>query len=138
MMIRTKGDAPLYQVSQPVMEDDDVGLLIDEMFKTMVEHRSVGLAANQVGVTKRVIVVLVGGLKLSLINPVITKRYGGKSGQVEECLSFPGGEAMMIRHNKIIVEGLDRNRKPVRRKLKGLAARCVQHEVDHLNGVTIL
>lgn len=103
----------------------------------MYQGRGVGLSANQVGELKRIIVIHADGFKQVIINPVIIKTYGGKSTQKEGCLSSPGLQVVKVRFKQIIVEGFDENWKPIKRKLKGLAARCVQHEIDHLNGVTI-
>lgn len=115
----------------------DVSWLIIVMWAEMTQGRGCGLAANQLGELDRVIVVHVDNFKQEIINPVITKRYGGKTTSREGCLSFPGITAPMIRDRQIIVEGFDRYWKPIKRKLKGRAAICVQHEVDHLDGVTI-
>lgn len=86
---------------------------------------------------KRVIVIQTKGFRQVLINPVITGGYGGKSKQKEGCLSFPRLLVQKIRNKQITVEGFNEYWKPVTRKLKGDAARCVQHEIDHLNGITI-
>ncbi len=111
--------------------------LIDSMWALMYSARGIGLAANQVGILDRVVVVHANGFKQELVNPVITKSYGGKVTSKEGCLSFPGVQAKMLRSKQIIVEGFDRDWKPIKRKLKGLAAYCVQHEIDHLDGKTI-
>lgn len=119
--------------------DPDIKSLLLSMWVIMYQGKGCGLAANQIGSNKRVIVVDNGsGLKLALINPVIVKRYGGKSTLKEGCLSFPGKQALVVRDKQIIVEALDQNFKPIRRKLKGLASRIVQHEVDHLNGISCM
>ena len=112
--------------------------VVDHMFTVMSHWGGIGLAANQLGLNMRIIVVKVGPFKQAIINPVITKRYGGKHTAREGCLSFGPDTALVVRDRKIIVEGFDDHLRPVRFKLKQLAARCVQHEVDHLNGITIL
>lgn len=86
---------------------------------------------------KRIIVVNVNQLKQEFINPVIVKTRGSKTLSVESCLSFPGIQVKMWRYKDIIVEGFDRDWTPIRRKLKGLNACVVQHEVEHLDGITI-
>ncbi len=123
--------------AQEVADKDSVTLLIGAMWAVMYHNKGIGLAANQLGQLDRVIVVHANGFKQAIINPIITKSYGGKTLNREGCLSFPGLQTKVIRHKQIIVEGYDANWKPVKRKLKGLAAYCVQHEVDHLNGITI-
>lgn len=127
----------LHLIATEVPYKTDVSTLIDTMWDTMCHDHGIGLAANQVARMIRVIVVDANGFKQELINPVITKSYGGKSTAKEGCLSVPGKSITKVRDKKIIVEGFDRNWNPVRRKLKGLAAICVQHEIDHLNGITI-
>jgi len=98
----------------------------------------VGLAANQVGILKRIIVVDTGqGFKQAFINPIIVKEYGGKNTQKEGCLSYIGLQKSIVRSKQIIVVGKTHEGVDIKRKLKGFAARIVQHEVDHLNGITI-
>ena len=126
----------LRTVSQDVPRGENVNPLICVMW-SIIERGGIGLAANQVGELKRVIVVDTNGYRQAFINPVITKRYGGRVTSREDCLSFPGKTAKKIRYKRIIVEGFTPDWEPITRKLKGIAAICVQHEVDHLNGVTI-
>lgn len=97
----------------------------------------IGLAAIQIGVRKRVILVNIGGAFQEFINPVITKRFGGIGKSIEGCLSLPGKQYTKFRHRKIIVEGFTADLQPIRRQLKDIAAYCVQHEIDHCNGITI-
>ncbi len=138
MHIRKQGDPILKTVALEVPEGENVNELISAMFLTMRKNNGVGLAANQVGELKRVIVIGIDGFQQEFINPVITKRYGNKGKSVEGCLSFPGQVVKMKRYKRIIVEGFDRDWQPIKRKLKGFTAYCVQHEVDHLNGITIV
>ncbi len=135
--IHYKKSPELYQVSAEVPHKHIVNSLVDEMFALMYEKEGIGLAANQVGILKRIIVIDVYGLKSAIINPVITKTKLGMTPSIERCLSFPGAEVMMSRHKMIVVEGFDEAWRPVKFKLRGLASACVQHEIDHLNGVTI-
>lgn len=127
----------LSQIAEPVPEGEDVSALIDEMWAVMRAGRGIGLAANQVGVLKRVIVLGVNGLNQEFINPVITLRHGGQTNSKEGCLSFPGRRALMVRSRRVTLHGFTRDWKPIRRELRDLAAYCAQHEVDHLNGKTI-
>lgn len=137
-ILKSGRHSALSTVSAPVEQGEDVTDLIGLMWSIMTEKRGAGLAANQLGETKRVIVVHANGFRQEFINPVIIKAYGGRTLNREGCLSYPGMVVKVMRHKQIIVEGFDRNWKPVRRKLKGFAAYCVQHEVDHLNGITIV
>jgi peptide deformylase len=135
--VRTGSASVLREHAEEIEQGEDVTELIASMYEVMCKERGIGLAANQIGVLKRVILISANGLNQEFINPVITKRYGGKHTAKEGCLSFPGAQVIRVRDKQIIVEGFDKNWKPVKRKLTGLAARCVQHEVDHLNGVVI-
>jgi len=136
-LLRFGSDPALHTICENIPTDYDVDSLLDTMWETMYGQKGIGLAAPQIGQTKRAIVMHVKGLKLELINPIITKMYGGKTTSKEGCLSFPGKQVSMLRYKQVVIEGYDRNWKPIKRKLKGLAAMCAQHEVDHLNGVTI-
>jgi len=140
--IKTKGSPILHQISEPVSYRENLGNmigfdLIRDMFLTLDLHKGIGLAAPQLGMSKRVIVIHTDDFKQAFINPIITRRFGGTKTSREGCLSYPGLTASVTRYKRIIVEGYDQDWKPIRRKLKGIAAICVQHEVDHLNGITI-
>lgn len=122
----------------PALQD-----LIDNMVETMRAAPGVGLAAPQVGVSERVIVVEFGDeedeqvpLKLfTLVNPEIKSFVGDSVVGVEGCLSVPGFLGEVERAEKIVVKGLNRHGQPVKIKAKGWLARIFQHEVDHLDGV---
>ncbi|MFH0772246.1 MAG: peptide deformylase [Candidatus Omnitrophota bacterium] len=123
--------APLEEIS------DEDKLLIKGMIETMRSSGGVGLAANQVGVSKRIFVFNPFPQEEwkadALINPVIIKRDGAE--KIEEgCLSLPGVAADVRRYNRVTAKGLDINGKPVRFEAKGLLARIIQHEIDHLDG----
>lgn len=137
MEIKTGSTLSLHVPAFEVASGEDVSALINDMWRLMYEHKGIGLAANQVGELRRVIVVHAKGFKQAFINPVIVRRYGGRKAEREGCLSFPGATVTKVREVQIIVEGFDQDWNPIRRKLKGLAARCVQHEVDHLDGKNI-
>lgn len=137
LTIKTKGSPVLKQVAQKVPFKEDVKDLIMGMRLTMQHHHGVGIAANQVGELKRIIIISNGGFNQEIINPVIVKRFGRKRFANEGCLSYPGKVVKMKRYSNVIVEGFNWNWEPVRRKLKGINAHIVQHEVDHLNGITI-
>jgi len=129
-------DAVLRQKAKRVSNiDRSIQRLIDDMVDTMHEIEGVGLAAPQVGVSLRVIVVeLPGEETLALVNPQIVKRSGERS--VEEgCLSVPGYRGEIERSLKVIVKGLDRSGKEVRIRGESLLSQALEHEIDHLNGI---
>ncbi len=110
--------------------------LVREMIETMLENKGVGLAANQVGVSKSVFVASPSMRRenvLALFNPKIVEKRGWIE-DVEGCLSLPGISAIVKRANTVVVEGLNINGEKQTIKATGLLARIIQHEVDHLNG----
>ena len=116
--------------------DDEVRKLVDDMFETMYEAPGIGLAAIQVNVPKRVIVIDISNDKsqpLCFINPVLTSQRGSEETE-EGCLSVPGIYDVVERAEWIHVDALDRNGKPFSLEIDGLLAVCVQHEIDHLDG----
>jgi len=112
--------------------------LIDDMIETMHEAPGIGLAAPQVGIGKRIIVVHVGedDGPYVVVNPVLDN-FEGEAIAIEGCLSIPGIVGDVTRAEKCSVSGLDRNGRKFRLDAEGLVARCFQHEVDHLDGVLI-
>ena len=109
--------------------------LIEDMFDTMYEANGVGLAAPQVGIRKRIVVVDVTGEDpVVLINPVILQADGEQTGY-EGCLSVPGKTGIVTRANHVIVEAYDTDMKKFRIEAEELMARALQHEIDHLDGV---
>ncbi len=130
------GDEVLRQRSKEVtVFDDRLKILIDDMFETMEHENGVGLAAPQVGLLKRVIVVCVDGKnKYGIVNPVITKTSGSQVG-IEGCLSVPGQSGYVERPKKLTIEGVDANGKPIKIKADGFLAVAFCHETDHLDGV---
>ena len=116
----------------------DITRLIDDMVETMYAAPGIGLAATQVGVPLRVLVIdlSVGrqvGSQIQLVNPVFVERDGAQY-EDEGCLSLPGYTARVHRDAHVIVEGLDREGNAVRHDASGLLARAFQHEIDHLDG----
>lgn len=135
--IREEGDEILKKVSRPVEEiDDKIKTLVKDMLETMHKYNGVGLAAVQVGVLKRILVIHIDyeeELPIVLINPEIIKQKGAQT--VEEgCLSFPNKFAKVVRPEEITVEGLDEKGKKIKITGKGLLAQALSHEIDHLNG----
>ena len=118
--------------------DDEIRGLIDDMFETMYKAEGVGLAGPQVGVSRRVIVVDVheeGIEPFAMVNPRLVETSKEVEKAEEGCLSIPGITAAVDRPARVAVEGLDRNGDPVRIEGDALLARCLQHEIDHLDGV---
>ena len=135
----TNNHPMLSEVSHYCNQDDPtLKQLIADMWESMRGYRGQGLAACQIGVLKRVIVINSNGFRQAFINPRITKRYGGKITSKEGCLSFPGKQVLIVRFKQVIIEGFDEEWEPVTRKLKGQSAICAQHEVDHLDGITLV
>ena len=138
--IREEGDEILKKKSREVeVIDDKIRELLNDMVETMHKYNGVGLAAVQVGILKRMIVIDLyddrGPMKL--VNPVIVKEKGTQ--EVEEgCLSFPNKYAKMIRPAEVIVEALNENGKKITIKAKELLAQALCHEIDHLNGITFV
>lgn len=130
-------DPRLRQVSVDVENiDDDLQILIDDMFETMYDAKGVGLAAPQIGINIRLSVVDVIGDKteqLVLINPKIIASEGEMEYQ-EGCLSVPGAYDTVKRAKKVTISALDRHGKPFEMTGEGLLGECFQHEIDHLNG----
>ena len=137
MEIKKFKDAALHTKAIEVEHGEDISDLIDGMSSLMRKAKGIGIAANQVGVLKRVIILASPGVYLEIINPVITRHTDLKKNSKEGCLSFPGKSTTKKRFYKVTVEGFDRNWNPVSKNLKALGAYCAQHEIDHLNGVTI-
>jgi peptide deformylase len=118
--------------------DDDLRALIRDMFETMYDAEGIGLAGPQIRVGQRVIVVDVredDGHPLALINPRILESSRESERAEEGCLSIPGIAGVVERAQRVVVEGLDENGEPVKIEAEGLLARCLQHEIDHLDGV---
>ena len=108
--------------------------LVDDMLQTMYEAEGVGLAAPQVGVLRRIVVIDVGDGPIVLVNPKITEQDGEQEGN-EGCLSVPGKAGVVVRPNHVIVEAFNEEMKPVTVEGEELLARALCHELDHLEGV---
>jgi peptide deformylase len=111
--------------------------LLEEMLSTMHAFRGIGLAASQVGIPRKLAVVDIGEGSLKLINPEIVE-VKGKEEMKEGCLSLPGLEVSIARPFEVVVKALDEKGKLVEIKAKGLLARVLQHEIDHLKGKLII
>ncbi|NMA95621.1 MAG: peptide deformylase [Clostridiales bacterium] len=117
--------------------DDRVHTLLDDMIETMYAAEGVGLAAPQVGVLKRVIVIDIGEGLIEIINPEIVKK-SGKQLESEGCLSVPGIVAKVSRPMQVTVKGLDRDAKEITVEGTGLMAAALCHEIDHLDGILFI
>ena len=133
--ILTEGDEILRKISRPVNEiDKRTRILLDDMAETMYKNDGVGLAAPQVGILRRIIVIDIGEGLLELINPEIIYSEGSKI-DTEGCLSIPGRRGTVERPSKVIVQALNRKGKPIQVTGEGLMAVALCHELDHLDGI---
>ena len=129
------GDPILYKKSRKVEKfDAKLAVLIDDMFETMYSANGVGLAAVQVGILKRVVVIDIGEGPIELVNPEITLQEGEQK-ESEGCLSLPGKYGVTLRPKKVPVKAQDRNGKWQVFTGEDLKARAFCHEIDHLDGV---
>lgn len=142
LRIRLLGDPVLRGVAAPLAEvTDETRRLIDDMMETMYAADGVGLAAPQVGIEQRVIVIDVqeeGVQPLALVNPEIVVSSTETERGEEGCLSIPGLRDVVERPARVVVTALGRDGAPQRIEADGLLARALQHEVDHLNGVLFI
>lgn len=139
--ILTYPDPELKKISEPVDKvDENIITLIDNMFETMYAAPGIGLAAPQVGVLKRIIVLDIGerdggqGAPLALINPEIVSSEGETTFE-EGCLSVPEYTADVVRAKEVKIKGIDRKGEAVEIDADGLLSIALQHEIDHLNGI---
>ncbi len=136
--IRTKGDVVLEKNCKEVkVFDKRLWILLDDMYDTMQSKDGVGLAAPQVGILKRAVVIDVGEGRIELINPVIISTEGTQVGS-EGCLSVPGVFGEVERPMKVTVEAFDRNGNKFTLTGEELLARAICHEVEHLDGKLFL
>ena len=137
---------PLHLLGSPVLRrrseeigapDDEVRRLVDDMFETMDASKGVGLAANQVGVARRVAVVDADGDRFVMIDPVILETEGRTTAE-EGCLSIPDIYGDVARPERVVLEATDLEGNRYRRDATGLKARAIQHEIDHVDGILFL
>lgn len=133
--IREIGDEVLTKVCKPVDKMTlRTKILIDDMLDTMYEAYGVGLAAPQVGILKRLVVIDVGEGPIVLVNPEIVETSGEQTGE-EGCLSVPGKSGTVTRPNVVKIRALDQDMKPFEMEGEGLLARAFCHEIEHLDGI---
>ena len=135
-ILRKKSDS-LYQVN------NDIRKLLDDMLKTMYAAPGIGLAAVQIGILKRIIVIDISKKEekknpIFLINPEIIFQSKETSTYEEGCLSLPGHFAEIERPAKCKIEYIDYNGKKAELEAEGLLSTCIQHEIDHLNGILFI
>ncbi len=137
---------PLHLLGSPVLRqrsaevdsvDDEIRRLVDDMYETMDAAHGIGLAANQVGVARRVAVVDVDEDRFEMIDPVILEAEGRAAAE-EGCLSIPEIYGDVSRPERVVVEATDRHGTRYRKEAIGLKARAIQHEIDHLDGILFL
>ena len=135
--ILKEGDERLRKKSRPVTDfNERLWTLLDDMYETMKDG-GVGIAAPQVGVLRRAVVIDVGEGKHELVNPVIVEQSGDQCGG-EGCLSIPGISCEIERPDHVVVEAYDLNANLIRYEASGdLFCVCLQHEIDHLHGNTM-
>lgn len=136
-------DELLHKKSEEVKEfDKNLRKLVRNMFETMYENDGIGLAGVQVGVLKRILVIHIDTddiqFKSEVINPKIISFSKDQSIMCEGCLSVAGEMYDVLRPNEVVVEFQKVDGKTYRVEAKGLLAKCFQHEIDHLNGITIV
>ena len=132
------GDPVLRQKANPVPEvNSNIQKLLDNLAETLHAAKGLGLAAPQIGISKRVIVVDCGEGMWEVVNPEIVSMQGQEAG-VEGCLSIPGVSGEVNRAAQVVVEGWDRNAREIRITASGMGARALQHEIDHLDGILFI
>lgn len=131
---------PRLEVCSAAVEEvnDELRAFMDDMVETMRHENGVGLAAVQVGVHKRVLVMEIDEVIYHIINPEIVCNSEEQNIYEEGCLSFPDQRAMVTRPKEITIKYLDYHGKPQTIECDGLLATCIQHEIDHLNGVVFI
>lgn len=131
-------DERLKTIATPVEEvNDEIREIVDNMFETMYAEEGIGLAATQVDIHRRIITIDIEGEKqnqIVLINPEILDSCG-EAGIEEGCLSLPGLRGFVPRKEKVTVKALNRDGQEFTLEADGLLAICIQHEIDHLNGI---
>jgi peptide deformylase len=137
---------PLHLLGSPVLRqhsaevktvDDEIRRLVADLFETMDAAKGVGLAANQVGVARRVAVVDADGDRFVMIDPTIVETEGSSTAE-EGCLSIPEVYGDVTRPERVVIEALDQDGTSYRKEATGLKARAIQHEIDHLDGILFL
>lgn len=133
--IRLDSDPVLRKKSRIITEiDERIETLLDDMLETMYHAHGVGLAAPQIGVLRRAVVIDIGDGPIKMINPVISSPEGCISGD-EGCLSVPNKQGVVERPEKLTVTFLDEKGEEIKLQAEGYLARAICHEIDHLDGI---
>ena len=136
--VRKRGDEILSKVCKPVtVFDKKLGILLDDMYDTMIKFDGVGLAGPQIGILKRVAVIDIGEGRIELVNPRIISQSGTQNGP-EGCLSVPGVFGEVERPNNVTVAAQDRDGNEFTVSGEGFLARAFCHELEHLDGKLFL
>lgn len=142
MKILTEPNKTLRQISEAVnpsrIADASTQQLIDDMIAAMKKANGVGIAAPQVGVNRRIIIIDDGDSPKAFINPRLTSRSTQTVESEEGCLSVPGVWGVVVRCKKVRIKAFDRQGKKVEQKVAGLTATIFQHEIDHLDGILFI
>lgn len=137
---------PLHLLGSPALRqhsaevktvDEEIRRLVADLFETMDAAKGVGLAANQVGVARRVAVVDADGDRFVMVDPTIVETEGSSTAE-EGCLSIPDIYGDVTRPERVVIEALDQGGTRYRKEATGLKARAIQHEIDHLDGILFL
>lgn len=132
------GSPVLRQRSEEIPSvDAEIRRLIDDLFETMDAAKGVGLAANQVGIARRVAVVGVDETRIAMVNPVLVS-VEGRDRAEEGCLSIPEVYGEVARPHRVVLEATGRDGALYRLEAEGLLARAIQHEIDHLDGILFI
>ena len=139
LTVRLYGDPALRQPAKPVEAvTPEIAQMLDDMMETMYQEVGVGLAATQVGIGLRMLVLDEGtGVGRTYVNPRIVDQ-GGEEVDEEGCLSLPGIYADVARAAWVVVEAQDRTGAPIHQRASGFPARVLQHEIDHLDGILFI
>lgn len=138
---------PIHLLGSPVLRevaaevttfDDALRTFVDELYETMDAASGIGIAANQVGVARRVAVVDVDGTSFAMVNPRLVERSSRKAAAEEGCLSIPELAGSVSRPERVVLEAFDVQGAPFRVEADGLLARAIQHEIDHLDGILFI
>lgn len=127
----------IHDIAEAVNQNEDISTILKNMKESLTSN-AVGIAAPQIGVSKRIIMCKINGEWITMINPSWESRQNDKKISKEGCLSFPGVAVKMNRYYRVRVDYLDEDFSPHSLKLSASAAFIIQHECDHLEGITII
>jgi peptide deformylase len=140
--VRLLGDPVLREKAAPVEAvTEEVRALIADMFETMYAEDGVGLAAPQIGISERILVIDTreeGSEPIAFVNPILRQESEETEKAEEGCLSLPGLNDVVERAARVVVDGLDRDGNPQKIEAEGLLSRALQHEIDHIDGILFI